>query len=51
MTKGKVTMQLVSEIFIVALMALIVGTTAGTLLSQPVSNYMLANEIESYNFV
>lgn len=48
MTKSKVTMQLVSEIFIVALMALIVGTTAGTLLSQPVSNYMLANEIESY---
>lgn len=48
MTKTKVTMQLVSEIFIVALMALIIGTTAGTLLSQPVSNYMLANEIESY---
>ncbi len=48
MTKTKVTMQLVSEIFIVALMALIVGTTAGTLLSQPVSNYMLSNEIESY---
>lgn len=48
MTKTKVTMQLVSEIFIVALVALIVGTTAGTILSQPVSNYMLANEIESY---
>jgi len=48
MTKTKVTMQLVSEIFIVALVALIIGTTAGTLLSQPVSNYMLANEIESY---
>ena len=48
MTKTKVTMQLVSEIFIVALMALIVGTTVGTLLSQPVSNYMLANEIKNY---
>lgn len=48
MTKAKVTVQLVSEIFIVALMALIIGTTTGTLLSQPVSNYMLSNEIKSY---
>lgn len=48
MTKIKVTLQLVSEIFMVALIALIVGTTVGTILSQPVSNYMLSNEIESY---
>ncbi len=48
MTKSKVTLQLVSEIFMVALIALVVGTTAGTVLSQPVSNYMLSSEIESY---
>lgn len=48
MTKSKVTIQLVSEIFMVALIALVVGTTAGTILSQPVSNYMLSSEIESY---
>lgn len=48
MTKSKVTLQLVSEIFIVALVALIIGTSVGSILSQPVGNYMLKNEIENY---
>lgn len=49
MTKLKVTVQLVSEILIIALVSLIVGTGIGSLLSQPVSNLMLKNEIESIN--
>lgn len=48
MTKAKVTLELVSEILMIALIALIIGTSAGSLLSQPVSNYMLKNEINSY---
>lgn len=47
MTKTKVTVQLVCEIFMISLVALIIGTGIGTILSQPVSNYMLKNEIES----
>lgn len=49
MTKFKVTLQLVLEIFIIALGSLIIGTGIGTLLSQPVSNYMLSSEIENIN--
>jgi putative ABC transport system permease protein len=48
MSKIKVTMQLVSEIFAVALVTLIIGTSVGTALAQPVSNYMLSSEIKSY---
>src|SRR5574344_714817 len=49
MTKFKVTLQLVLEIFIIALVSLIIGTGICTLLSQPVSNYMLSSEIENIN--
>ena len=49
MTKMKVTLQLVLEIFIVALFSLIIGTGIGTILAQPVSNYMLSSEIENIN--
>lgn len=48
MTKFKVTLQLISEVFIIALIALIVGTSVGSVLSQPISNYMLSNEIKNY---
>lgn len=33
----------------VALVSLVLGTLVGTMSSQSVSNYMLSNEIESYN--
>ena len=49
MTKLKVTIELVLEIFIIALGSLIIGTGIGSLLSQPVSNYMLSNEIDNIN--
>ena len=49
MTKFKVTMQLVCEILIVALVSLVIGTIGGSILSQPVSDSMLKNEIESMN--
>lgn len=48
MSKLKVTLQLVSEIFIVSMISLVIGTTIGTLASQPVANMMLQNEIDSY---
>ncbi|MDD3452850.1 MAG: ABC transporter permease [Bacilli bacterium] len=48
MNKMKVTLQLVIEIFIIAFISLIIGTGIGTLCAQPVSNYMLAQEIENY---
>jgi len=48
MTKFKTTVQLVSEILIVAFFSLIMGSGIGASISQPVSNYMLKNEISSY---
>ncbi len=48
MKKSKVAMQLVSEILMVAFVALIIGTTLGIALSQPVTDRLLASEIESY---
>ncbi|MDD3241698.1 MAG: ABC transporter permease [Bacilli bacterium] len=48
MSKLKVTAQLVSEIFIVSIISLLIGTSIGTLASQPVANMMLKGEIESY---
>ena len=48
MSKLKVTAQLVSEIFIVSIISLLIGTSIGTLASQPVANMMLNGEIESY---
>lgn len=48
MSKLKVNLQLVIEIFMVSIVSLIIGTTIGTLLSQPVTNTMLKNEISNY---
>ncbi|MFV0249986.1 MAG: ABC transporter permease [Bacilli bacterium] len=48
MSKSKVAIQLVAEIFIVALVSLVIGTGLGTILSQPATNMVLANEISSY---
>lgn len=48
MSKIKVTMQLVSEIFIVAIISLVLGTSVGIISSQSVANKVLKNEIESY---
>lgn len=48
MTKLKITLQLVTETVMITIISLIVGITSGTLLAQPVTNYMLKNEIENY---
>ena len=48
MSKLKVTLQLVLESFIVAVASLIIGTTVGSIISQPVTNQMLSSEISSY---
>lgn len=48
MSKIKVTAQLISETFLVALISLIIGTTIGTLSSQKVTNIMLKKEVTSY---
>lgn len=45
MSKGKVIMQFLSEICIVAILSLLIGSTSGTLLSQPVTNQLLQSEI------
>ena len=48
MSKLKVSLQLICEIFIVAMISLIIGTTLGKVTSQPITNKILANEISSY---
>ncbi len=48
MSKKKVTLQLITEIFMVSIASLIIGTGIGVVLSQPVTNAMLKNEISSY---
>ena len=48
MSKTKVTLQLISEIFMVSIASLVVGTIIGIAVSQPVTNVVLKNEIESY---
>lgn len=48
MNKTKVTTQLVLELFFVAMASLIIGTGIGIITSQPVTNKILENEIESY---
>ena len=48
MSKLKVTLQLMCETFIIALFSLIVGTTIGIILSQPVTDKILSSEISSY---
>lgn len=47
MSKWKVSLQIISEIFIVALVSFIIGTGIGMMTSQPVANYLLAEQIES----
>ena len=48
MSKIKVTLQLVLEIFFISIVSLIIGTGIGVLISQPVTNKMLESEIKSY---
>lgn len=48
MSKLKVSLQLVLETFIISIFSLVIGTGIGIMLSQPITNKMLANEIESY---
>lgn len=48
MSKSKVTIQLIGEIFLVALISLVLGTTIGTLSSQKVTNIMLQKEVTAY---
>jgi len=44
MSKGKVSLQLISEIFFVSFGALLFGVIIGSFLAQPISNQMLKNE-------
>lgn len=48
MSKIRVSSQLILEILFVSLISLVIGTTSGTLLAQPVTNKILENEISSY---
>ena len=47
LSKFKLTMQFVLEIFIVSLIMLSLGAILGTFAAKPVGNMLLANEIES----
>lgn len=47
MSKTKLILSLLTELFIVTVIAFIIGIIAGKLLSQPVTNKMLENEINS----
>lgn len=47
MSKTKLTLSLLIELFIVTVIAFIIGIIGGKLLSQPVTNKMLENEINS----
>lgn len=46
-SKFKLTMQFVSELLMIALIALTIGAGLGSVMSKNVSNYLLANEIEN----
>lgn len=48
MNKLKVSLELILELFIVSLVSLIIGTLIGVSASQPITNKMLENEINSY---
>lgn len=48
MSKFKVSSLLILEIFFVALASLVIGTSTGILVAQPVTNKILENEISSY---
>lgn len=47
MKKGKVALQFVTEIFVVTLVAVIIGVSAGAVSSVPVTNALLENQISS----
>lgn len=47
MKKSLLTIQFILELFIVALVSLLIGTGIGSILSVPVSNSLLESEIES----
>ena len=49
MKKNKVSMQFISELLIVCIISLLIGASCGSLLSVPVSNMLLSNEIENAN--
>lgn len=47
MKKHKVATQFITELFVVTLIAIVIGTSAGAAISVPVTNSLLANQIES----
>ena len=49
MKKSKVSIQFMSELLIVCIISLVIGAFGGSLLSVPVSNMLLSNEIENAN--
>lgn len=49
MKKGKVALQFLSEIFIVTLVAIALGVGIGGVSSVPVTNALLANQVEAQN--
>lgn len=48
MKKSKVNLQILVETLMVAIVALFIGSLTGLFVSQPITNQMLKNEIESY---
>ena len=48
MKKGKVAAQFLTEIFAVSLAAVVLGTGIGALFSVPVTNALLADQVETY---
>lgn len=49
MKKSKVSIQFMSELLIVCIISLVIGALGGSVLSVPVSNMLLSNEIENAN--
>lgn len=47
MKKHKVAMQFITELFVVTLITIVIGTSVGGAISVPVTNSLLANQIES----
>ncbi|WP_455505173.1 FtsX-like permease family protein, partial [Clostridium sp.] len=47
MKKHKVATQFITELFAVTLIAIVIGTSIGSAISVPVTNSLLANQIES----
>lgn len=47
MNKLKVCLEFITELFIVAIISFVIGTSIGSFVSQPITNTMLKNEISS----